>query len=77
MRGMYSQYPLKRLVLYIFNSFMVFYYPTPFPHHPHFCDRINHDDTTPQMVIRDALDCTQKESTTPKGVAFHASRSPG
>ena len=77
MRGMYSQYPLKHLILYIFNSFMVFYYPTPFPHYPHFCDHVNDDDTTPRMVICDVLDCTQKESTTPKGVAFHASRSPG
>ena len=56
---------------------MVFYYPTPFPHYPHFCDHVNDDDTTPRMVICDVLDCTQKESTTPKGVAFHASRSPG
>jgi len=29
------------------------------------------------MVICDALDCTQKESTTPKGVAFHTLHSPG
>ena len=28
---MYSQRPLKHLILYIFNSFMIFYYPTPFP----------------------------------------------
>ena len=51
MRGMYSQRPLKHLILYIFNSFMVFYYPTPFPHHPHFCDHINHDDAMPSQGI--------------------------
>ena len=25
--------------------------PTPFPHHPHFCDRVNHDDATPSRGI--------------------------
>ena len=41
----------------------------PFPHHPHFCDRINYDDATPQMVTCGTFDSTKKESTTPKGVA--------
>ena len=45
-------------------------FPMPFPHHPHFCDRVNYDDATPRMVTCNAFDSTQKESTTPKGVAF-------
>ena len=55
----------------------LFKIPTPCPHHPHFCDRVNHDDVAPRMVTCDAFDCTQKESTTPKGVAFHTPRYPG
>ena len=51
MRGMYSQCPQKHLILYIFNSFMVFYYPTPFPHHLHFCDYVNDDDAIPSQDI--------------------------
>ena len=43
--------------------------PVPFHHHPHFCDRVNHDDAMPRMVTCGAFDSTQKESTTPKGVA--------
>ena len=31
----------------------------------------------PRMVTCDAFDSTKKESTTPKGVAFHTPRSPG
>ena len=51
--------------------------PRHFPIDPHFCDRVNHDDAAPRMVTCDAFDCTQKESTTPKGVAFHTPRYPG
>ena len=42
-----------------------------------FCDRVNHDDATPRMVTCDSFDSTLKESTTPKGVAFHTPRPPG
>ena len=48
-----------------------------FPHHPHFCEYVNYDDAMPRMVTCDAFDCTQKASTTPKGVAFHTPRYPG
>ena len=51
--------------------------PAQFPHHPHFCDRINHDDAKPWMVTCDAFDSTLKESTTPKGVASLTPCSPG
>ena len=72
MRGMYSQCPLKRLVLYIFNSFMVFYYPTPFPHYPHFCDHVNDDDAMPSQDIPPSMAeaCARKgvEEVTPLGL---------
>ena len=48
-----------------------------FPHHPHFCEYVNYDDAMPWMVTCNAFDCTQKESTTPKGVAFHTPCFPG
>ena len=28
-----------------------FKFPVPFPHHPHFCDHVNHDDATPSRGI--------------------------
>ena len=52
-----------------------FKFPVPFPHHPHFCECVNHDDAMPRMVTCDAFDSTQKESTTPKGVAFRLTSS--
>ena len=52
-------------------------FPMPFPHHPHFRECVNYDDATPRMVTCNAFDSTQKESTTPKGVAFRPPRSPG
>ena len=42
----------------------------------HFRDRVNHDDATPRMVTCDVFDSTQKESTTPKGVASTLHLSP-
>ena len=54
-----------------------FKFLAPFPHHSHFCDRINHDDAMPQMVTCDVFDSTKKESTTPKGVVFLTPCSPG
>ena len=63
--------PLPPWGLYFFK------FLAPFPHHPHFCEYVNYDDAMPRMVTCNAFDCTQKESTTPKGVAFHTPRSPG
>ena len=54
----------------------LFKIPAPFPHHPHFCDRINHDDVMPWMVTCGAFNSTKKESTTPKGVASASHLSP-
>ena len=54
-----------------------FKFLAPFPHHPHFCDRVNHYDAMPRMVTCNAFDCTKKESTTPKGVASLTPHSPG
>ena len=52
-------------------------FPAQFPHHPHFCECVNHDDAMPTMVTCNAFDSTKKESTTPKGVAFRLLHSPG
>lgn len=72
MRGMYSQCPLKHLILYIFNSFMVFYYPTPFSHHLHFCDYVNDDDAMLSQDIPPSMAeaCVRKgaEEVTPLGL---------
>ena len=38
---------------------------------------VNHDDAMPRMVTCGAFDSTQKESTTPKGVASLTPCSPG
>ena len=43
---------LPPLGLYFFK------FLTPFPHHPHFCDRVSYDDATPQMVTCGAFDST-------------------
>ena len=51
--------------------------PRHFPFDAHFRECVNHDDVMPRMVTCDAFDSTLKESTTPKGVAFHTPRSPG
>ena len=50
---------------------------TPFPHHLRFCDHVNHYNAMPRMVTCNAFDSTQKESTTPKGVAFPPTLLPG
>ena len=57
--------------LYFFNS------PRHFPIDAHFHECVNHDDAMPRMVTCDVFDSTQKESTTPKGVASLAPCSPG
>ena len=56
--------------LYFFNS------PRHFPIDAHFHECVNHDDAMPWMVTCGAFDSTQKESTTPKGVASASHLSP-
>ena len=55
----------------------LFKIPAQFPHHPHFCECVNHDDAMPWMVTCNAFDSTKRESTTPKGVASRPPCSPG
>ena len=55
----------------------LFKIPTQFPHHPHFCESVNHDDAMLWMVTCNAFDSTKKESTTPKGVASLTPCAPG
>ena len=50
--------------LYFFN------FSRHFPIDARFRECVNHDDAMPRMVTCSAFDSTQKESTTPKGVAF-------
>ena len=51
--------------------------PRHFTIDTHFCKCVNHYDAAPRMVTCDAFNSTKRESTTPKGVAFHTSRYPG
>ena len=51
--------------------------PRHFTIDTHFCKCVNYYDVMSRMVTCDAFDSTQRESTTPKGVAFHTPRSPG
>ena len=55
----------------------LFKIPAQFPHHPHFCECVNHDDEMPWMVTCNAFDSAKKDSTTPKGVASLTPCAPG
>ena len=49
-----------------------FKFLAPFPHHPHFCDHVNHDDATPSRGVAPqiAKACARKGAgeVTPKGL---------
>ena len=73
---MHPERPPKHHILHIFNAFIIFYYPTPSPHHPHFCDHVNDDDAMPPQGIppQMARACAKKgvgEVTPPSVIPPH------